>query len=405
MRLRPGGPAALVLLLLWAAAATAQPAPEVRAMWVVRTTLTSPAGITAMIAAAREAGINTLFVQVRGRGDAYYADGLEPRAAALAGTPPGFDPLALVLAQARAAGLAVHAWVNVNLVADASTPPASSHHLVRRHPDWLMLPRELSAELGRMNPKNRRYVERLAAWTRGQSAAVEGLYASPLHPDAARHVVKVIERLVAKYPVDGVHLDYVRFPGSRFDVSRAALEAFEDHVSPGLPRAARRDLERAARTNRLVYIDRYPATWEQFRRDRLTDLVRRVSTAVRAKRPGTLVSAAAVPEAAEARETRFQDWPSWLAAGLIDAVCPMAYTTDAEVFRRQIAAARAAASGRRLFAGIGAYRLSGDQTFEHIRLAREAGADGFILFSYSSLSAPGGSDDVLTRLGQAGVGR
>jgi uncharacterized lipoprotein YddW (UPF0748 family) len=342
---------------------------------------------------------------VRGRGDAYYADSLEPRAAALSRAPAGFDPLGLVLSQARAAGIAVHAWVNVNLIADVSDMPSSGSHVVRRHPDWLMLPRELSAELGRMNPKDKRFVPRLAAWTRGQSAAVEGLYASPLHPDAARHVVKVVERLVEHYPVDGVHLDYVRFPGARFDVSRGALEAFADAVSRGLPKATKRELERAARTNRLAYVDRYPATWEQFRRDRLTDLVRRIAAAVRAKRPGTIMSAAAVPDASEARDTRFQDWPGWLAAGHLDAVCPMAYTTDPAVFRRQVTAARTAASGRRLFAGIGAYRLSTDQTFEHIRLAREAGADGFVLFSYSSLSAPGPGSEVLSRLSQHETGR
>src|SRR5688572_13873691 len=52
---------------------TASPASnEVRALWVVRTTLTSPEKIRAMVEAAKNNGFNTLIVQVRGRGDAYY---------------------------------------------------------------------------------------------------------------------------------------------------------------------------------------------------------------------------------------------------------------------------------------------------------------------------------------------
>ena len=69
-------------------------APEqTRALWVTRTTLTSPESIKQMVAAAQAGGFNTLLVQVRGRGDAYYNGTIEPRAAELAGKP-AFDPLA-----------------------------------------------------------------------------------------------------------------------------------------------------------------------------------------------------------------------------------------------------------------------------------------------------------------------
>ena len=96
---------------------------EVRALWVVRTTLTSPSAISTMVAAAQHGGFNTLLVQVRGRGDAYYQRGIEPRPASLA-AQPDFDPLATVIAKAHEAGLQVHAWINVNLVASAAELPA-----------------------------------------------------------------------------------------------------------------------------------------------------------------------------------------------------------------------------------------------------------------------------------------
>src|SRR5205814_304431 len=125
---------------------------EVRALWVVRTTLTSSSAIETMVKAARAAGFNALLVQVRGRADAYYNSGLEPRPAALA-TQPSFDPLAATIAQAHEAGLQVHVWVNVNLVASVGEMPSAPDHVIYRHPEWLMVPRALAEDLIPVDPK------------------------------------------------------------------------------------------------------------------------------------------------------------------------------------------------------------------------------------------------------------
>ena len=47
-------------------------AAEVRAVWVVRHSLSSPAAVREVVAQAAAGGFNTLLVQVRGRGDALY---------------------------------------------------------------------------------------------------------------------------------------------------------------------------------------------------------------------------------------------------------------------------------------------------------------------------------------------
>src|SRR4051812_20359394 len=97
-------------------AAATDAAVETRALWVLRSSLATPASIAALVRTAKGQGFNTLLVQVRGRGDAYYAGGLEPRAAELARQPAAFDPLATLLADAHGANIRVHAWVSVNLV-------------------------------------------------------------------------------------------------------------------------------------------------------------------------------------------------------------------------------------------------------------------------------------------------
>src|SRR5918996_6099316 len=78
-----------------------KPDTEVRALWVVRTTLTSPEKIHQLVKAAAENGFNTLIVQIRGRGDAYYKSRVEPPASELKDQPVSFDPLALTLTEAH----------------------------------------------------------------------------------------------------------------------------------------------------------------------------------------------------------------------------------------------------------------------------------------------------------------
>ena len=96
-----------------------------------------------MVARAADAGFNTLLVQVRGRGDAYYSDGIEPRADGIQDDPT-FDPLALTVREAHARGIEVHAWINVHLVSSAVVISRAPTHLVNEHPELLAVPRGLA---------------------------------------------------------------------------------------------------------------------------------------------------------------------------------------------------------------------------------------------------------------------
>jgi uncharacterized lipoprotein YddW (UPF0748 family) len=375
------------------AGAAPGPVSEVRALWVTRTSLTTPAAVTEMVKSARSGGFNTILVQVRGRGDAYFNGGLEPRAAALAGQPDTFDPLALTLSLAHAQGIQVHAWINVSLVSSAADLPASRSHMVFRHPEWLMVPRALARDLVLLDPHSQLYLDKLTRWTRAQNGEVEGLYASPVQAAAASATVSVVADVVARYAVDGVHIDYTRYPTDEFDYSRGALEAFKADVLESLADQARRQQERALGGDLVAWTEAYPERWTEFRRHRLTTLVTRLRDSVKARRPAVVFSAAVTPDPKEASNRRLQDWATWLERGLLDVVCPMAYATDASIFTAQVSGVRRAAGQLPVWAGIGAYRLSSSETIENIRIARRLGASGVILFSYDSLvSLPKGLD-------------
>jgi uncharacterized lipoprotein YddW (UPF0748 family) len=365
---------------------SAAEAGEVRALWVLRTSLASSESIAALVRSAHEHGFNTLLVQVRGRGDAYFNNGIEPRAAELQHQPAGFDPLDTVLTAAHAAGLRVHAWINVNLVSSAVDLPIAREHLVYRHPDWLMVPREIAQDVARVPAQSPAYVGKLARWTRAQTGELEGLYASPIVPAAVDYLQSIVRDVTKRYPLDGLHFDYARYPNARFDYSRLALAEFRNTVRPRIDAALRRQLDAREKVDLFAYADALPDDWRTFRVSRMTTLMRRLRAVVKEERPEALVTLAAKPELREAYDDRLQDWGSWLQEGIVDVVCPMAYTPEAVRFAEQISAAHSAANGRPIWAGIGAYRLSPSQTVDNIQTARRLGAAGVILFSYDSLS-------------------
>jgi len=356
----------LLALLLAAQAAVPAPATELRGLWVVRTGLVSPAAVDQVVEQAAAGGINALFVQVRGRGDAFYRSRLAPRSELLRNQPLDFDPLARLIERARARGLAVHAWVNVLLSAHFTSLPPES--VVARHPDWLMVSRSGARPSLQSDPKGLLWRIRQAALADGD---VEGYYLSPSAPGVPEYLEGVVRELVQEYPVDGLHLDFIRYPGPQYDYSLAALEQFGREQGGG-------DL--------LGLPAQRPEAWSDYRRARLTQLARLLVRAARAERPRLTISAAVVPDRATAVSQKFQDWPGWLAGGLLDALCPMAYTPDSRVFRQQVRDAQdQLRAGQAVWVGVGAYRLDVAGIVAKIREAREQGASGVVLFSHESL--------------------
>jgi uncharacterized lipoprotein YddW (UPF0748 family) len=253
------------------------------------------------------------------------------------------------------------------------------------HPEWLMVPRPLAEDLSRMSPRDPQYLRRLSEYARARSDRVEGIFISPIHKGAVEHATKVIGDIVSRYDVDGIHLDYIRYPNDEFDYSADALEEFRSEIVSRVSGAERRDYASRARGRPLFYTEMFPQGWQEFRRTRLTALLTKIRATVKSRRSRAMLTAAVFPDANDAANRRFQNWGGWLEAGLLDAICPMAYTTDPALFRSQIANVEHLAGGRSVWAGIGAFQLSASATVENIRAARQLGAEGVVLFSYDNL--------------------
>jgi len=363
---------------------------EVRALWVVRTTLTSPEKIRQLVASAADNGFNTLIVQIRGRGDAYYKSRVEPRAVELKDQPLSFDPLAFTLAEAHQRGLKVHGWLNTSLLANLDALPVDPTHVYNKHPEWLAVPKAVAAELYRMSPSDPAYRQKIVEWSKANRAELEGVYTGPANPKVRDHIYKIWMDVLKHYPVDGLHFDYVRFASPDFDYSRTSLEKFRKWLEPQLASGERKQLKIAAKTNPLAAPEMFAAKFADFQREQVTTLVARIYRAVKKERPEVLVSAAVFANDENAYTRRFQDWRRWLQMRILDVACPMAYTTDTAVFQKQIevAATTAHSAQRQVWAGIGAYRIPSESAVEKINVARSLSVAGFILFSYDFTARP-----------------
>ena len=375
---------------------------ETRGLWVVRSTLVHPDSVRAMVARAADAGFNTLVVQVRGRGDAYYSGGIEPRAEGIQ-DQPGFDPLALTIREAHARGIEVHAWINVHLISSASAISREPTHLVNEHPELLAVPRELARELYDVDPASPRYLERLVEYALANRGQIEGLYSSPSAPEVKERVYSVATDLVERYEIDGIHLDYVRYPSGAFDYSRGATDRFRIWIDGRITDDQRAELAPALERSPLALVEAFPDAWAEFRRNQITDLVERIYVGVKRRRPEVLVSAAVFPDPRESFLHRYQDWEGWLRRGIIDVVAPMAYNPNDALFDEAISRAAEISGSHRVWAGVGVHLTTYEGTLSKIEIAQRLGVRGFLLFSYDwsvAYGAAGGGLPFLERVGR-----
>lgn len=368
---------------------------ERRAVWVSRYDWTQvgkappPEAIDQLVSDIAAAGFNTIFFQVRGQGDAYYRPGLEPWAARLTGSlwgtqgrDPGWDPLARLLDKAKPAGLEVHAYVNAytfwvsppnstygQLAPPASTPPHPFDRFTYG-PAYADHPGQFALGNGwRQHDQSGQPMP--LSW--GQP-----LWASPGVDQVQDHVVAVVADLAKRYAIDGLHLDLIRYANRPYSFDPAS------NAAAGSAKTAQRD---------------------QWQRDRVTDLVRRVKAQVRAARPNAVISAAVWPyyqnkwgwKISTGFDDYYQDSKGWLAAGHVDAIAPMMYGSVADEFDKwQVLLADFMAStyGRAVLPGIGADYDDFNVIVQRIEAARQAGAPGHAIFSFGPLKQRG----YLTRL-------
>jgi uncharacterized lipoprotein YddW (UPF0748 family) len=195
-------------------------------------------------------------------------------------------------------------------------------------------------------------------------------------------IARVAAEIAARYPVDGIHLDYIRDPGVPIgdDPTTRARFALAYGEDP-----ARRDRLPAAERTRL------DSAWAAFQRAQVTAIVQEVRDSLNAVRPGLTLSAAVIADTLTARTTDRQDWCAWLRTGLVDRAFAMCYAPRVQTVLSQLEGMSADVGTARLVPGIAVYNAPPASAAAKIRGARALGFPAVALYSYDSLFAAAGT--------------
>lgn len=244
----------------------------------------------------QRAGINTVLFQARVRGTVVYPSQLEPWDGCLSGVPgrsPGYDPLAFAIDECHKRGMELHAWVVTIPVGKwnalgCKTLRNKYPHLIKR-----------IGEEGYMDLEN---------------------------TATATYLANFCKEITDRYDVDGIHLDYIRYP-----------ETWRINIAHD---AARRNI---------------------------TAIVRAIGEKVKASKPWVKYSCSPIGKFSDL--SRFasngwnayakvcQDAQGWLRDGLMDTLFPMMYFQGNHFFPFAIDWAEQS-YGRMLVPGLGIYFMS-----------------------------------------------
>lgn len=302
----------------------------------------------------REANCNGVWAQMRKRGDAQYKSTYDPWARE---NPDHWDALKYLLDNAHAGPqpIKVHAWLNTCAVGGDKDPG----HILNRHPDYISLS------------------------DKGETYDNEARKIDPGSPGANDWTFRVYLDVMRHYDVDGIHFDFVRYGGSHWGYNPVSLAWFN------------------ALNNRIGAPAFDDPAYQQWRRDNVTNLVRKVYAHAKAVRPSVEVSAATITwgdgpadleqwQRSSAYRTVYQDWRGWMEEGLLDINCPMMYFSNKahrDYWLHWNEFAKDHKYNRQLVVGAGIWLNTIPATFEQIADVRKPSnngkkADGVLLYSY-----------------------
>ncbi len=312
--------------------------------------LSGSKNISDLIEFAKRSGINNLFVQVYFANKAWFSSDIADSGPyrkclkSLSG-----DPLALLIREAHASGIEVHAWMNI-LSLGANKDAA----FLKKYGTSI-----LTKNIKEKNTLNDYKID-------------DQFFMEPGDPRIKEDLINIVGEVIRAYPdLDGIQFDYIRYP------DKDPAYGFTDI-----------NVERFKRATGITKIDGNSQIWKDWKRDQVTGLLRALADKAHKLRPGIKVSATGCMPYSRALYEAFQDWPLWIEKGIVDYVTVMSYSPDPDEFGVTITKAKSKiADFGKVNIAIGAYKLTRlpGQFAQEFEITESSGAGGFAIFHYGSL--------------------
>ncbi len=260
--------------------------------------LSSREEIRKLIHFSKTSKIETLFVQVYRSNKAWFpskVSNTEPYQTCLKNVSE--DPFALLIREAHAEGIKVHAWLNLlSLSANGQAPI-----LKKYGPEILTRNLKVKKTLEDYKIDNQFFLE-------------------PGDLRVRQVLSTVVEEILSAYPeLDGIQFDYIRYP--------------DMHPAYGHTKI---NTDRFKKATGAKTIEEQSQAWKSWKRKQVTYLLKTLVEKARSMRPGIQVSTTGLMPYIRANEEAFQDWRSWVKSGLVDFVTLMCYTRDDAQFQRYL---------------------------------------------------------------------
>ena len=337
---------------------------KTRCIWIVRESMYTESSIDSALVYAYQSNYDIVFIQVRGRGYAFYDSNIVPKHPNI---DPDFDPLEYAITLGNALGIEVHAWLNSYILWSSKYEPENPEHLYHTHKEWTEADRNLKmdSQIKLSEPKSPQW---------------EGIYLSPLHPEVNTYLLSVYSEIINEYKIEGIHLDYIRFQDEIYGWNRYGMKEFEKiyDFSP-------RDITRGIIPPEIA--DSIRIAWKQFRLDAVSELVHDTYGIIHKSGKVIALSAAVKPNLMEARNRWNQDWGRWVQEGYIDFVVPMNYFKEIRHFNNSVQIMKSnlhADDMNRIIMGVSTYNQDAQSAADKILLSRLNGFRGISVFSYDS---------------------
>jgi uncharacterized lipoprotein YddW (UPF0748 family) len=344
--------------------------PEVRAMWLDRGTIVqagSRQGLERIFNRLAAAGINTVFFETVNAGYPIYPSQMAPAQNPLT---QGWDPLADAVDLAHQRGIELHAWVWTFAAGN------QAHNMIANQPDSFLGP-VLTAHSDWAN-----YDDQGALIPPGQKKP----FLDPANPEARRYLLNLFEEIVSRYNIDGLQLDYIRYP---FQNPRPGGHTY------GYGMAARQQFYQLTGVDPITLSpDAQSPLWQQwteFRTQQINSFVAETSRLVHRLKPNLIFSTAvfALPEQQRLDQIQ-QHWEVWARQGDVDMIVLMSYASDTKGLQRLTGswlAGKVDLGTTLILPSIRLLHLSEETVVDQIQSLRDSASGGFALFAAENLNS------------------